>query len=336
LIAGLMHLARADGFLWLPLALLAVWMMAQRRAPALLLAVAGYAMVMGPWMARNLSVFGTPLAPGGSRALWLTRYDQTFAYPASQLTFAAWLQAGTASAIRVRADALGVNLLTTWVVQGGIVQLPFVIIGGLRLRSDRRVLLAVLAWTLTLLAMSFAFPLAGARGGFFHSAAALQLFWYALAPVGLDDLLARATRRWKWDAARSGRVFFAMLVSISALTSAFLLSSRVIGIWDRSQAEFRHIEFLLSVFEPPGERLVIIDNPPGYFIATGDSAISVPDGDLQTVLAVAERYGATHLVLQADSLPLGLVDVYQNPDQQPGLNYIEVHDLAGIRIFRIP
>ena len=48
--------------------------------------------------------------------------------------------------------------------------------------------------------------------------------------------------------------------------------------------------FLDNGIQP--EDVVIVRNPPGYFIASGRSAISLPFGDKSTILAVAEKYNA--------------------------------------------
>jgi hypothetical protein len=172
LLAGLMHLARADGLLWLLMAFVVAILIlpkpSQRRALFtfyfLLFTLFGYLLIMSPWLVRNLAVFGTPLAPGGSRALWLTRYDQLFAYPASPLTFASWWHSGLAEILKVRLWALGLNLESALAVQGSIFLLPLILIGLWQLRKENRTLLVVLTWGVTLTAMTLVFPFAGARG----------------------------------------------------------------------------------------------------------------------------------------------------------------------------
>jgi hypothetical protein len=108
LLSGLMHLARADGFLWLFLSFAAVfienrdwrlevgrvfkrplisnlWLYSTFQSPISILqslfsslqwilpVLIGYLVVMGPWMFRNLIVFGTPLCRVGEGAVvdWL-------------------------------------------------------------------------------------------------------------------------------------------------------------------------------------------------------------------------------------------------------------------------
>lgn len=117
ILAGFMHLARADGFLWLGVAGLASLFPAHKghlsritdHATRLLLCVAGYFLIMSPWFLRNLTAFGTPLAPGGARALWVLNYDELFSFPVAGLTFARWWASGLGAILQARGEALGHN-----------------------------------------------------------------------------------------------------------------------------------------------------------------------------------------------------------------------------------
>ncbi len=71
IIAGLMSFARSDGILWFGLTMLLIlWRFREeKRVEAagihLALALCGFFLIMGPWLWRNYSTFGTPMAPGG-------------------------------------------------------------------------------------------------------------------------------------------------------------------------------------------------------------------------------------------------------------------------------
>jgi hypothetical protein len=153
---------------------------------------------MGPWLLRNLALFGGPLGPGGSRALWIREYDELFTYPASLLTFDRWAASGWAVILKARMWAAGLNLQTALAVQSLVFLAPLVLWGAWRLRSDLRVRIGALAWLLTFTAMTLVFPYQGARGGFFHSGAALQPL-RAFSPVGLEACLAWAGRLRSWN-----------------------------------------------------------------------------------------------------------------------------------------
>lgn len=335
-LAGLMHLARADGLLWLGLALGLVFMEAWTspstpagRGPwigrallAALLVCAGYLAVMGPWMARNLNAFGTPLAPGGAQALWMTDYNELFIYPAGQLTPERWWATGLGAILHVRSAALSANLQTALAVQGAIFLAPLVLLGGWRLRIDSRVRLGAAAWLLTLTAMNLVFPLAGGRGGFFHSGAALQPLFWALAPVGLDTFIAWGERRRGWRGGQARAVFSAGLVGLALLLTVLLVSGRVQGgQWGEPQGGYVRLEGVLQAQGARPEDVVMVNNAPGYFIASSRPAISIPYADLDGVLAAAQRYGARYLILEIDQI-LGARDLYTHPSDRPGLRYL--------------
>lgn len=85
LLSGLSHLSRADG------ALVAIagglWFLAEARGrkpsgrfAVMFLAGLCYLLVMGPWFARNMSVFGSPMAPESRKTILMTSYNQLFHY----------------------------------------------------------------------------------------------------------------------------------------------------------------------------------------------------------------------------------------------------------------
>ena len=346
LLAGLMHLARADGLLWLLVAFLAVLFVLPKPPKRrfcfifsfLLLTLAGYLLVMTPWFIRNFFTFGSFLAPGGSKMLWLTSYDQLFSYPASQITFSAWWQSGLRAILRVRVWSLGLNLSNMLSVQGEVFLLPLIGLGLWHLRKDRRVQLAVLAWLVTLVAMTVFFPFAGARGGFFHSGASVQTVWWALAPVGLDRVIVWGNRKRGWNAAQAGTIFRSGLVVLAVMLTAVIIYGRVMGggggpVWDQEKTAYSQIKTILVSQGMTDEAVVMVANPPGFYLASGNPAIAVPDGDESTLLKVARRYGAKYVILEEGSTPSGLMPVYDHPAQHTGLHYLG--DISGAHIYGI-
>ena len=80
----------------------------------------GYFAVTGFWYMRNYELYGALYPPGGSKALWLTDYNQLLSYPSDQLNFAHWIDYGWKNILADRIKALGNNLLTTLYVQANI------------------------------------------------------------------------------------------------------------------------------------------------------------------------------------------------------------------------
>lgn len=306
LFSALMHLARAEGFLWLFLAWLALLLVSlqqPRRWPALFFwPLLGYLLLMAPWFGRNLQAFGSPLAPGGSRALWLLTYGDTFRYPASLLTPQRWLESGWQAIAQARLWALGQNLVSFLAAQSGIVLAPFIVLGGWRNRHLLTVKVAAAAWLLLYLLFSLVFPFAGARGSYFHAGAALLPLAWSLAPLGLEEAI-RAARSRGWFDPRAFRLFRLMLVAVNLALTLALLQIRIFNPpWDASAHLYARAAQALQTFRAPSQTPVMVANPPGFYLASGLPALPLPEAQAAEIPALFERFQARYLLLEADSL----------------------------------
>jgi hypothetical protein len=331
LIAGLLHLARAEGFVWLATGLVSARIL-RAGWRGLFATVAGYLLVMGPWFIRNWLVFGSPLAAGPSRSMWMTAYDQLFAYPASALNFQNWLASGLSAILGARLGALFANLQSAIAVEGAILLAPLVIWAAMRQRAQIALHVAAFAWAALLVVMSFAFPFSGARGGFFHAAAALQPMVWALAAVGLGYFVEWGAAKRGWKKTQAAHIFSLGVLVLLAALSVFVFYSRVIAssVWNASAEHYVNLGKELTDLGISSDAIVMVNNPPGFSLASAHSAIVIPYGGLDVTLSVAQRYGAHVLLLEANH-PAGLNDLYSNPEDLPGLSYIA--SLDGTHIF---
>jgi len=341
-LAGFIHLCRADGLLWVPVAMLAVLLKKDvpwgRRLGLVALVAAGYALVMGPWFLRNLAVFGSPLAPGGARGLWITSYDELYLYPAGLLTPQHWMQAGWGPVIQARWWAAGQNLQTALAVQGSIFLLPLIVLGAWRLRHRLAAQVGGLLWVFILLMMTVVFPFQGARGGFFHSGAAIQPLFWVLAVAGLDGFLAWGARLRGWNLSQAGPFFRVTLLGMAFLLTSFLAFSRV-GVvpgqpagWNAASRRYQQVEQVLVGQGAPAEAIVMVNNPPGYYAANRRPAVSIPFGDLEMVRTVAERYQVRYLLVELEQVKGA--DLLAHPGDRPGLQYAGVVDGVQIYVFQ--
>ena len=341
-LVGLMNLARSDGLLWLGLVgLLALWRSFEINRPfktkfqtfvlSGVLIIVGYSIVMGPWYARNMTVFGSPIAPGGSRVLWLTNYNDTFAFPANQVNMFAWLKSGWEAIVKVRLWALRMNLLNAFAAQGGILLFPFILLGFWHVRRDVRAKMAATGWLILLVVMTLIFPLAGARGGFFHAGAAFQPFWWALAPLGLSRMVDGLYRRNILTAEHAGTVFQGMLVAVCVLLSGVILQLRILKPgWQPEENSYIKAEQLLVDQGVRKDEMVIVRNPPGYYLISGRPAIVMPPGGPDTILALGAHYGASYFVLEPEGVLEEYQELYEQHDVYPGLKYLGEVDGAQI------
>ena len=358
-LVGLMHLTRADGVIWLVIAwigvgsfkavkengaghgrLLKSWMNIwnSEQVTNSFLILLGYLIIMSPWFIRNIMVFGVPLSPGGVGSLWLTEYNELFVYPASTINVMYWWQSGLGAIVQARAISLSQNLQTFMAVQGSVFLLPLMLIGVWKFRHNHQVKLAAGSWLFTLLIMTLLFPFSGARGGFFHSGAAVQPLLWALVPVGLNQFVSLGVRKRSWVASQATTFFQIGLVLFAIGLSSLIFHQKFLGrelrgdVWDMTAVKYTRLDEILVEFGALPEDIVLSINPPGYLLATDRAAIAIPNGGLETMLAVALRYQADYLILETDS-PLGLQPLYDEPENHYGLVYLGNYD--NTKLFEI-
>jgi len=326
LAAGLAHLSRADGLLLelvvLCCALSLIWsgtkstpaaqpesktpgshasggQNPRSRIAAVLLALAGYLAVMAPWFLRNWQEIGSSLSGAGTATLFLTSYDDIFAFgrPPTLGSYLAW---GWGAILHSKAEALLLNLQRLWVENLLVFLLPFTALGLWRLRRERLLWPFFIYAPLLFAAMTLAFTFPGMRGGLFHSGGALLPFLFAAAGPGLEVLLHGAARRFHgWEVKRAWSVFSAGLVGLAALLTLFAVGRAVLsGDWNKRGQGYADIGDWLAG-QGAADAVVMAGDAPGFTWHTGHRAIAVPNERLDTVLAVADRFGARYLVLDS-------------------------------------
>jgi hypothetical protein len=343
LIVGLMYLTRADGIIWLGMGLAAILLQVLNRYKngnrkddrkgrlsflwfPLVLSLSAFLIIVSPWFLRNLFNFGSIFAPGSGRAIWLTAYDELYAFPASQLTIERWLSSGVAEILRARVWALGLNTLTAFAVQGSIFLAPLIVTGLWTKRNDWRVSVGASGWLVSFLAMTLVFPFQGARGGFFHAGAGFQPLFWALVPAGLLVFIHWVSRFRNWEVTRSIKLSGVGIVGIAIIMTVFVTWQRLMPDdrsapgWGKSELAYQDVEAYLEDLDVPSEVVVMVNNPPGYYAMTGRQAIVIPDGDLPTSLLAARKYRARYLILD-ENYPQGLSEIYLSPGDYPGISY---------------
>ncbi|MCZ7544109.1 MAG: hypothetical protein M5R40_11530 [Anaerolineae bacterium] len=308
-LAGLAHLARADGLLLAAvLALASLWPVPtqdsghgaswRERALHAGAGLLAYALVMAPWLLRNVALGAPPLPAGGLATMWLRSYEEIVNYPPDGLTLQHFLDWGVGNILASRWGALATNVQHFIAEQGLLVLWPFTLIGLWKRRNDP-FLSGVWVYALGLhLAMTFAFAYPGMRGGLFHSSTALLPFWFSLGVLGIDDAVRWvAARRRAWNAAQARMLFSGALVVMMAVLSVSLFAARVAD-WKTAGTPYATLGARL-----PGDAVVMVNDPAGFYYHTGLPGVVVPNGGVATVRAVAAQYGVTHVILDVNRTP---------------------------------
>jgi hypothetical protein len=305
LLVGAGHLARADGVILLvPIAGLAAFS-PRRRLPSMALLTVGYLLVMAPWMSRNLSITGTLMGTGGARTLWLTSYDELFAYPASSINFGRWAAQGLGEILAARAQALAANLKTLVVVLGGVIIRPFMPAAHAPAAEP----LVVVSRICTLLgASTVAFP----------SRSTGAVPQQCSNPVGLAPSVQRVLEwvaKWGWEA---GMAPLPRDRTRDDRIQAGWLGPRAAAPASRWQASADHhravAEAVLRLDPSPG--VVAINDPPGFYLASGLPCVVVPYGDQTILREVAERCDVEWCPNTNHPAPLAM---YADPSRCGGL-----------------
>ena len=210
-------------------------------------------------------------------------------------------------------------------------------------RRHRLVQFGGLYLLVLLVVMSFLFPLPGSRGGFFHSSAALMPLIWALAPIGLGEAVGRLAGLRGWNTAEANSVLSWGMILIAAAVTGFLTWQRLLSPaidrqagWDTPYRAYQQVGRELELIDEE-IGVVAVNNPPGYWIATKQPAVVIPDGEVERLLDVVRDFQVEWVILEANH-PAGLSDLYRDPDDTASLNYVqtlEPADYPAIHLFRV-
>ncbi|MBN1264544.1 MAG: glycosyltransferase family 39 protein [Anaerolineales bacterium] len=340
-VIGVCHLSRTDGLLFLIPAFVLL-IRSQYRVRSLLGLLLGYLLVMAPWWLRNLSVSGSLLGGASSGMLFMMDYNELFRYPDDPLTVSAWIEAGFMKVAGIRLKAAWSNLMSLIAVNGLIILAPFIVLGGLHARNRKLVKAAVVYLVVLFGVMSFVFPQAGFRGGFFHSSAALLAVGWALASIGFEKMIDWGIQKRGWQQQRAVVLFGGVIVAVIFFLTGWNYYVKVIGksgvqpVWQASAELYNEAGCFIRQHEDEGIMAAVKD-PPSFYAAAGIPAVVIPDGDLHTLQRVVERYAVRWIVLDNDH-PDGLAALYDNPELTDWLQ-LYAHLLDGneydVYIFRV-
>lgn len=268
-----------------------------------------FALVVAPWFARQLSVFGTLLPSSQSGRVLYIRDIAEWNSITTPTTLDYLLGQGVGPLLLSRVGGLAAGIEIYSVLVGSVFLVPLMVVGAwLRRRSADFGPFFVYAFIL--FAFSAIVSAVHVSGGtFIHSAVALAPHSYVLAMEGIVVAVAWAARRRPtWNEGTAARVFVGGAVALAVATSvAFGLV--VVRGWDAvRQQRITVARELVALGASPDDLLMSIDSG-GYRYHTGHGGVVTPDDPIDTIGDVARAYGIRWLVLERREIVRALAPV---------------------------
>ncbi len=311
LLAGLATLSRNDGLLVLAALGLAfawdrwrAWRSAGARPPAIsfpaaMACVALFVLVMAPWWARQLAVFGSLSPSTASGKVLYIRDISEWNSITTPATLEHLLGMGLGPLIGTRVGGLASALMIYTTLVAGFVLAPFMVVGGWARRRSLDFgpffVFAGLLFAFSALVSAVHVP----GGTFIHSAIALAPHSYILALEGIAVAVAWvARRRPAWDAEGAARFFGAAAIGFAVLCT--VAGSLVVHAnWAKRADRFRAVAAALDAAGAPTSDRVMSIDASGTRYWTGRGGVVLVNDPIDTVEQVARAYGIRWLVLDS-------------------------------------
>ena len=328
LLVGLATLSRNDGLFvgaTLGLAFLwdrwRVWRSGGSRLPQIPLwsaiaCFALFALVMAPWIARQLTVFGqiSPSTASG-KVLFIRSIDEwnSITTPAN-LDWLLGQGIGPLIASRIGGLIAAISIFVT-LACGVVLAVPLVIGAWARRRSvwfGPFFLYAAILFGFSALISAVHVP----GGTFIHSAVALVPHAFILILEGVAVAIGWvAARRRAWNRDSATRVFTTATIGFGVIL-AVVASLFVHAGWAQKRADRTAEAEALALVADPDARVMSIDAS-GTFYASGHGGVVTPNDPIDTIHDVAAAYRIEWLVLERDSIVGALAPVLTERSRPP-------------------
>ncbi len=304
LLAGLATLSRNDGVLVLAaLGLAFVWdRWRDRRIPwrAAAGCVGLFVLVMAPWWARQLAVFGSISPSTASGKVFFIRDIAEWNSISTPATLDHLLGMGIGPLLVTRIGGFVAAVMIYVTLVAGFVLAPFMVVGAwLRGRSldfGPFFIYAALLFAFSALVSAIHVP----GGTFIHSAIALAPHSYILALEGIvAAVLWVAARRPAWEPDAATRVFTGAAVAFSMI-AAIGGAAFVHQAWADSRAKFQRVADALDRVGAAASARVMSIDAAGTKYWTGRGGVVLVNDPQPTIETVARAYEIDWMVLDRE------------------------------------
>jgi hypothetical protein len=281
------------------------WRSGGGRLPAISLAaaigcVAVFVLVMAPWWARQLAVFGSISPSTASGKVFFIRSIDEWDSITTPATLDHLLGMGIGPLLATRIGGLVAALTIYITLVGGVLLAPLMVIGGWGRRRSRDFgpffIYAGILFAFSALVSAVHVP----GGTFIHSAVALAPFTYILVLEGVGLAVGWvAARRPAWNAVSATRVFTGAVIGFAilcAVAGSLVVHAAWEGRRDRGLA-------VASTLDAAGasstDRVMSLDAASTKYW-TGRGGVVLVNDPLDTIHDVARAYDIRWLVLDKD------------------------------------
>jgi 4-amino-4-deoxy-L-arabinose transferase-like glycosyltransferase len=343
--AGLGTLARVDGLLltvapavaWL---LRTDWRSTSGRLAWGFASAGAFAVVVAPWLLRNLATFGTAFPSASGHVLWITTYNEMFSI-SSDPTLARYLAWGPINILGSKLATWGELIGRTAVLLGGFFILPFAY--GLWHERRRRELAPFLAYFVVMfVVMGAVFTFHAPMGAFYHSAPAWLPWAFPLAVASVAPTATAASRAWPFLRRPQTHRFLVVAGLAGALALSLAGSAVLLGQWSSAHDRLERAASFLRDAGAPADRVMAYD-PAALHALTGNPGVAPPFDPFETIGQVVDAYDVRWVVVTLSPGqtrdPLGLWEgagaldsAGEHPDFLPSDPAFEA---PGVRVFEV-
>lgn len=271
-----------------------------------------FLLVMAPWYARQLAVFGSLSPSSTSGRILLIRSYIEMDSVTTPTTLGYFLGQGIGPLVQSRVLGFVSALQIYFVIACPIVLTPFVLVGGwARRRSvDFGPFFAYAAVLFSAAGLIFAVHVP--YGTFLHSAVALVPFTFILALEGAE-IASRWVLRYrpKWTAEGSARLFLVAAVA-SVVLNAGAYVALAVPSWNSARDMRLAAGRALDAAGAPRSDLILSADPGGWEYFTGHGGVMTPTDSLEIIHTVAVDYGVRWLILERAYIVDPLVPVIES------------------------
>jgi hypothetical protein len=296
---GLATLTRVDGLLLAIAPAVAWW--TRLRSVALPVALGfGVAaamaclLVIAPWLARNVAVYGAPLPSAGGHTLWITSYNEQFSI-GHEVSLATYLHWGIGPIVASKLAALAELAGRSVAVTGGAFALFFV--GGswlLRRRAELRPFVAY--WIVMFLAMGILFTFHAPKGAFLHSAPAWLPMAFAIAAGSVAPVSTALGRAWPFLRRPQTHRFLTGAALMAAIILSLASSAVLLAGWRTANDRLATAADFLSA-SVPSDQVVMFADPARLNLLTGHPGVAAPFDPFAVIGRVVDGYGVRWVVV---------------------------------------